>query len=358
MDCYIVCNTFPPSVSNVVRAPGLRAEQLAHQARKHFGRVYYLMLKTRFDMLSRQLADGWNLDTSPDFIVIHDVFLERFLNRIPRSTFVFTQVEFEPFFDAARQNHTVVYDVLAPRELEFAEAGKDVDNVNLVKYRHYLMSERAERVFVNGPKTIEHYREHFERREQVMNNPLCPLSTPTSPRERDKLLFFGSSQLWTDNSPLLEVMCDFLGQRPDIVAYLLTPEKRHEDPESRFISRLSLLPNVRIVNSLSYTAHMALLSQCYAAIDWSRPRSERPYSTSTRMIQAVAAGCAVFTNVTALVHYWRDFPGETSDEPPTLEKISHFVDAARSGEYAPALKDAAAWNEGILSDTALFAGLG
>ena len=32
MDCYIVCNMFPPLVSDVVRAPGLRAEQLAAMA--------------------------------------------------------------------------------------------------------------------------------------------------------------------------------------------------------------------------------------------------------------------------------------------------------------------------------------
>ncbi len=37
---------FPPLVSQVVRAPGLRAEQLAHQAAPHFDNVRYVMPKS------------------------------------------------------------------------------------------------------------------------------------------------------------------------------------------------------------------------------------------------------------------------------------------------------------------------
>ena len=175
--------------------------------------------------------------------------MERFLNRIARSALVFTQVDFEPLSDAARRRHDVVYDVFTPHELDVEGAERGDEDINLRHFRHSVMCDRAERIFVNGRKTIKQYKNLLSKHEHIINNPFCPISVDLPACPREKLIFFSEDISSVDSAPLFEIMFEYLSERPDVLSYLLAPGERREDKEGGLMSRLTLLPNLRIVNS-------------------------------------------------------------------------------------------------------------
>lgn len=356
MDCYVVCNMFPPLVSDVVRAPGLRAEQLAHQAKAQFGRVIYLMLKSRYNMLLRAAPAIQRVRAHPDFLVIHDTYMNEFLDRIDRSAFVFTQPQMRPLFERVIGRHAVIYDILAPKALELRCGGAAQNEIKAAENTHRFFADHADRILVNGSKNMDLFGADLERAgAKGHNNPFCPMVGELPEEERLGVMFFSSAQKWTNNASFLNNIATCLADRPEVNAYFMSALKPHEDPESTAISRLLQLPNVRRVSGLSYPAHLGLLARCACVMDWSRVNEERRNSTSTRLLQAVASGAAILGNAgTGLDAFWPDYPGENHEDVPGSRDISDFIDAALSGHHRDQIAAAQASNRQVLSDASLF----
>ncbi|WP_270725919.1 hypothetical protein [Shimia sp. Alg240-R146] len=361
MKCFIVCNMFPALVSNVVRAPGLRAEQLAFQARPHFDQVQYLMLRSRYDLLCRGPQVTSNLTAHRDFLVIDDARVKDFLNRQPPSVFVFSQPEMAGMLSPAIKRHTVVYDILAPKELELRSGKADATQIATAKRRHQTFLKFADRVLVNGEKNRLLFESDLADQKDVVTNAFCPLTPPSDspePPKRDHILFFSSAQKWTQNTPFLDAMAELMETKSDVKAVLMSPLKHHEDPESLAISQLIQIPNVRRIKSLSYPAHVSLLERCAGVMDWSIVNDERVNSTSTRLIQAVGSGAAIFGNAgTGLDAFWGGYPGATSQDAPNAAKLEAFIDDALAGTFAPDLERAGNWNRQLLENPSVFGGL-
>nr|WP_321365609.1 hypothetical protein [uncultured Celeribacter sp.] len=347
----------PPLVSNVVRAPGLRAEQLAFQAKTQMDRVIYVMPKSRYDLLARANTVIRSVNAHPDFLVLHDDKIDIFFERIERSAIVFTQLEMVPIFRQALKKHFVIYDVLAPRALEFIHAGASEEKIKQTETLHVECLTSADRVFVNGPKTMELFSEELSALKSVCLNPFTPLPAKNDHKAptRENILFFSGGQKWTNNAPFLKAMAEVLEHQPEQQAFLMSPHKHHEDPESVGLSRLLQLPNVRRVTGLSYPAHLALLKSCYGVMDWSVVNEERTYSTSTRLIQSVSVGTPIFANAqTGLDRIWAPFPGMTSQNEPDPEQLMTFISAAKKGQFDTALQYAKTKAAEILNDPSLF----
>lgn len=361
MECYIVCNMFPPLAAPLVRAPGLRAEQLAHQAAQAFDKVRYVMTKSRFDMLVRGSAVSHSVRAHPDFLILHDSYLRYFVDRVPRSVFVFSQVEMPELFNLALKRHYVVYDLLAPKALELRCGRADPKQIKTAEQRHRLFAQESDRILVNGEKLRAMNADLLDsRKDDIRDNPFCPVVPDARDKTgpRDRVTFFSSAQPWTDNRPFLDAMAQLLSRRSDLQACFMSAVKPHENPESIAISRLQQLPNVRRITALSYPAHLALLARSTAVMDWSRVNEERRYSTSTRLIQAVGRGAPVFGNGdTGLAHYWSGYPGLAAESEPDAAMLEAFIDTAAAGGYAAALRRAEKWNRAVLADTRIFGGI-
>lgn len=358
MDCYIFCNMFPDLVSDTVRAPGLRAAQLAHLARPHFDRVIYVMTASRYNLLTRQERASHGVRSHHDFLVLHDLYLSAFLKRIPPAVMVFSQAEYISVYEMALDRHHVVYDVLAPKALELRCGNRSQAEVARAELHHAFCAETAQLVLVNGAKN--HARIHADVPDgiPVTEVPFVPIPSArhSVERERNHIMFFSGAHKWTDNIAFLRAMVEVLHARPDIPALFLSALKHHENPESMFISQLAQLPNVRRHASLSYRSYHGLLARCAGALDWSAMNAERENATSTRIIEAVNSGVAVFTNAgTGLEDFWGGVPGETtSAEAPDPEQLIRFIDHARAGAFAGDLTRAADWNAAVLDDTTVF----
>lgn len=358
MNCYIFCNMFPALVSDIARAPGLRAEQLAHQAKPHFENVRYVMTRSRYNMLTNSNHLSHIMRSHPDFLVIDDTKMNDFLNRLEPSVFVFSQVEMASVLSSEMKKHRVVYDILAPKVLELRCGGAKQEEIQIAQSRHSTFLKRADRILVNGAKNLELFQNDLENRAQVVLNPFCPLPPADQKVPRDHIMFFAGAQKWTDNAPFLLAMADLLEHRDDLNVLFLAPLKHHEDPESVAISRLIQYPNLRRVSSLTYPAHLQLLRRCAGVLDWSTVNEERVYSTSTRLIQAVSCGAAIFGNAdTGLDHFWGEYPGTTSHDAPTAAQLETFIDQALAGEFSEHTTRAANWIAQTLGDPAVFGDL-
>ena len=362
MNCFIVCNMYPPAKLNFVRAPGLRAEQLFYQAKLNFPKVKYLMLTSRKKLLNsrgeKYVFKGFY--RNKDFIYIDDDLFEDFLQRIEPSVFVFSQLEMKSIILRAAKNNFIIYDILAPRHLElqcaegFSKNSLD-EAINLNK----LFIEISDRVFVNGLKNLDFFKDQLSKHKNVLNNPFCPLVTePAFDHSRNKILFFSGGQKWVDNSLFLQNIYECLKNMPEIEAIFVSDLKDHENPEAKFISKLVQLPNIIRYESLSYFAYKSLLSKVAGTLDWSSINIERKYSTSTRIIQSVGCGSAVFTlEDTGLDFFWNNFPGERSINPPSAEQIKSFICSAINHNYKNDLLDAYNWNLKVITNKKYFANI-
>ncbi len=360
MNCFIVCNMYPPAKLNCSRAPGLRAEQLFYQAKLNFEKVKYLMLTSRKELLfsrnKKYIFKGFY--QCKDFIYLDDDTLDEFIKRISPSVFVFSQLEMkEAFFKVRTRRHFIIYDILAPRHLEY-KCSNNFSNelVNeAIKLNSDLINS-SNRVFVNGKKNINLFKKELSKHKNVLNNPFCPISKkPSFNYSRNKILFFSGGQRWVDNSLFLKNIYECLSKVSDINAIFISDMKSHENPESKFISKLVQLPNVIRYESLSYSSYKVLLTQVAGTLDWSAINEERIYSTSTRIIQSVSMGSAVFTLAnTGLDYFWGDFPGEKSKNPPTPEEINKFLKKSIDQSYIDNLKNAFEWNLKVVSNKKYF----
>ncbi len=301
---------FPPSKADIVRAPGLRAEQLFQQAKLNFSDVKYLMFTSRKKLLYDRKKDYVfrGILNNKEFIFIDDDYLDNFLNLIDKSVFVFSQLEMDKAFFKAKKKHFVIYDILAPKYLELKCGQSSFSKIIEAEKLNKEFIKLADRVFVNGEKNLLLFKNELNKNQEVYNNPFCPLSIrPSFKNKRDQILFFSGGQKWTDNSLFLKNIYLCLEKMLNVDAILISDLKDHENPEAKWISKLVQLPNVKRYQSLSFNAYKFLLKRVAGTLDWSSPNEEREFSTSTRIIQAVANGSAVFTlGNTGLDYFWEE----------------------------------------------------
>lgn len=356
--CYIVANMLPPHFGWYTRAPGLRAEQLALQARKVFDDVRYLMFQERYNLIKSQQGVCVLASAKPDTLVLRRDAFEDFVARIPKATFVFSQADFVDEARAAAGAHTIVYDILAPKALELEVAGAGIVDVRRYERHHARMIEIASRTFVNGRKSQRLFASDLAETDHCLN-PFAPRpSRLAHDAERTHLMFGGEPQRWTDAAPMFDAMASYLSGDPGTPAFMISATPSETQAVSRAHSALWLLPNVTALWNLSPLNYGEALARSVGFVDWAPMNRERTYATSTRILQAVSAGVPVLHQAgTGLDEFWDVFPGMALEGSITTEAIGAFVSEARAGAYTQAVAKARESMRLIGEDGSVFAGL-
>ena len=88
--CIVLANMTPPHFGWGVRAPGLRAEQLAALARRRFEDVRFLLFLERFNLLRKDRGFAVLAPARPDTVIISIAKFADFVDRLAPATFVFS----------------------------------------------------------------------------------------------------------------------------------------------------------------------------------------------------------------------------------------------------------------------------
>ncbi|WP_108660407.1 hypothetical protein [Acuticoccus kandeliae] len=332
--CVIVANMVPAHFGWGVRAPGLRAAQLAHHARRHFDEVVFLLFLERYNLLRHERGAFVLASARADTTIIPAAAFPAYAARTAPATFVFTQAEFAREAEIAAPRHRVVYDILAPREKELTLAGAALDTIEAHRRNHARMLTLADRILVNGPRSMRLFAGDIGTRP-ARTCCLAPPPAPPSNWPRRLLVFGGKPQRWTDSAPLFEAMADLLTRRTDIAAAMISPPVADDEPHAEAHRRLLAAPNVTPLWNLSALSYAELLARTAAFIDWTPLNDERVHATSVRTLQAIAAGIPVLHQAgTALDEFFDAFPGTRLDGPLTPAAIEDFTAEAAAGAHA------------------------
>lgn len=355
--CYVVSNTLPPSFGWQVRARGVRAEQLAAQARLAFDEVRTVLFLERFQNLSADRGFAILAPAHEDTDIIPIGAFEAYVDRLPPSVFVFSQAEFVERAAYAARRHVIVYDILAPSEVTLRQSGASEQEIRQLQISHRRMLKMARRVIVNGEKSNRFFAQDLRDREHLVV-PLAPPLTHTAPRTRSHLLFGGPFPRWTDVTPIFRTMSAFAARNPHVPIIMMAPKGHSEDANALEYSVLWLMPHVTPMWNLSAQNDAEILSKCFGFVDWAPLNTERAHTTSLRTLQAVAAGVPVLHQMgTGLDVMWDPFPGERLEDPITPEDVTRFVTKAKAGAYEEAIRSAQAELERLRSDASCFEGL-
>ncbi|MEM8855219.1 MAG: hypothetical protein AAGD34_16050 [Pseudomonadota bacterium] len=356
--CYIVANMLPPHFGWHTRAPSLRAEQLAAQARTVFDDVRYLIFQERHNLLKSQQGFCVLTTAKPDTVVLRRDGFEAFVNRIPKATFVFSQADFVDEARLAAGAHTIVYDILAPKALELEVAGAGIVDVRRYERHHARMIDVSARVFVNGRKSQRLFAGDLAEADHCLN-PFAPSpSRDVDTAPRTHVMFGGEPQRWTDSAPMFDAMASFLAGDPQTPAFMISATPTDTQAVSRAHSALWLLPNVTAMWNLSPLNYGEALARSVGFVDWTPLNRERAYATSTRVLQAVSAGVPVLHQAgTGLDEFWDAFPGKALEGPITPDAIGAFVRDARAGAFTENVAKAQEAMRLIGEDGTVFAGL-
>lgn len=355
--CIIVANMTTPAMGWGIRAPGLRAEQLANLAKLVFDEVTTLLFTERYNLLRRDRGFGLLTRARPDVTLIEAADFRTFAARLPPSVFVFTQAEFADQAVAAADRHRIVYDILAPRYLELEYAGATPQSIARHHRQHARMLACSTRVLVNGPKSMRLFSADLEGRDAVLC-PFAPRASNVPPAQRSLLLFGGQAQRWTDVGPSRSALAEALGARPDIDALMLAEPIENDHGHAQAQSDLFQMRNVVALWNLSGLNYEEAMARSYCFIDWTPLNAERVHATSTRVLQAVASGLPVLhPSGTALDEFWSQFPGKLVGERLTSDDVTSFADAARDGAYTALVDAAAAVLHAARTDRAMFEGI-
>lgn len=356
--CIIVANMLPPHFGWGTRAPGLRAEQLATQARPHFDEVRFLLFLERYGLMRTERGFAILTPQRADTTVIHQGDFKTFAERIEPATFVFTQADFTPLARQAATRHAVVYDILAPRWLELGEAGADERTLERYRNQHRAMLQLARRTLVNGPKTERLLVSDLAGVDWVPSH-LAPTPLEVPAAERTHLLFGGKAQRWTDVTLSFNAMAAFAQRQPSVGIFMVSERVDERAPHAAAFGTLAMLPNVATLWNLSSRNYHELMARSFGFVDWAPLNEERIYATSTRVLQAIAAGVPVLHQAgTGLDEFFDAFPGERIGGTIQPEDVARFVEKARAGAYREAVAAARDRLAAYRSDTAPFAGLG
>ncbi|GAB5376160.1 MAG: hypothetical protein AcusKO_26220 [Acuticoccus sp.] len=355
--CYIVAAALPPRFGWQVRARGVRAEQLAAQARLSFEEVHIILFLERFDNINADRGFAILAPAREDTTLIPVGAFEAFADRLPPSTFVFSQSEFVEKAAHAALRHDVVYDILAPSEVTLRQSGASDAEIRQLQFSHRRMVRLARRIIVNGEKSARYFADDLREREHVIA-PLAPELTDAGPRTRTHLLFGGPFPRWTDVTPIFATMSAFAAASPQVPIIMMAPRGLKEDANALEYSALWLMPQVTPMWNLSAQNDAEILSRCFGFVDWAPLNGERAHTTSLRTLQAVAAGVPVLHQMgTGLDLLWDPFPGERLATPITPQDVAAFVAKAKAGVYREAVESARRQLSGLRSDPTPFAGL-
>jgi len=338
--CYVVANTPPPAFGWHVRARGVRAEQLAAQARLVFDEVHTVLPLERFYNLGAERGFSILAPAREDTTIIPLGAFEAFADRLPPSPFVFTQSEFVEKAVHAARRHTIVYDILTPSEVTLRQSGASDGEIRQLQLSHRRMLKIARRVIVNGEKSSHFFAKDLRDRDHVVT-PLAPELPPPSNRARTHLLFGGPFPRWTDVTPIFRTMSAFAAASPEVPIIMMAPKGLSEDANALEYSALWLMPQVTPMWNLSAANDVEILSRCFGFVDWAPLNTERAHTTSLRTLQAVAAGVPVLHQLgTGLDVLWDPFPGERLEDPITPADVTRFVAKAKAGAYTEAVRTA------------------
>ena len=355
--CYVVANTVPPDFGWQVRARGVRADQLAAQARLIFDEVRTVLFLERYDNLKAERGLAILATQREDTSIVPLGAFQAFADRLPPSTFVFSQSEFVEEAAHAAQRHQIIYDIFAPSEVTLRQSGASEDAIEHLRTCHRRMIEMARRVIVNGEKSTRFFAADLAGQEVVIA-PLAPRLPEPSIRSRTHLLFGGPFPRWTDMTAMFRTMSAFAARNPRVPIVMMAAKAQSEDANTLEYAALSLMPQVTPLWNLSARNDAELLSKCFGFVDWAPLNIERAHTTSLRTLQAVAAGVPVLHQMgTGLDVLWDPFPGERLDQPITPADVDRFVEKAQAGEYAEAVTAAQAALAGWRNDATPFAGL-
>ena len=340
-----------------MRARGVRAEQLAAQARLAFDEVRTVLFLERFDNLKAERGLAILATQREDTTILPIGAFHAYADRLPPATFVFSQSEFVEEAAYAAQRHQIVYDILAPSEVTLRQSGASEASIEHLRTCHRRMIRMARRVIVNGEKSSRFFSADLEGREVVIA-PLAPPLPERSARTRTHLLFGGPFPRWTDMTAIFRTMSAFAARNPRVPIVMMAAKAQTEDANTLEYAALSLMPQVTPLWNLSAQNDAELLSKCFGFVDWAPLNVERAHTTSLRTLQAVAAGVPVLHQMgTGLDVLWDPFPGERLEAPITPGDVDRFVERAQAGDYADAVRAAQVALAGWRDDPSPFVGL-
>ncbi|WMS42160.1 hypothetical protein RDV64_19140 [Acuticoccus sp. MNP-M23] len=354
--CYIVVNALPPHFGWLTRPDGLRAAQLAQQAREVFSTVRFVLFLERFNRLQAERRNAVLALARDDTIIIASAEFETFSSRIAPATFVFTNTDFAEEAGFAEQRHRIVYDITQLRALEVAQEGGGPDQVTIATDIHQQMLSIADRTFINSRALAERsitarlnrqspVVDHAPDRHAVAARRACLIAGEAAPQRGDP-------------GAMLAALTEHLRGAPETQALVIMPPPVPEAPHAMDYGALRLMANVTLLSRLSSVNDAEVLALGYGYVEWAPLAPTGPCTTSWRVLQAIAAGMPVLHQAgTGLDEYFSEFPGICLTGAITAADIAAFSERALRGEFdnsvARACRDMAEWR----SDRTLFAGL-
>ncbi len=354
--CYIVVNALPVHFGWQVRPDGLRASQLAHQARQVFTDVRFILFLERFNHLQSDRNGAILAVAREDTIIIASSEFDTFCGRIEPAVFVFLNTDYTEEAGYAEQRHRVVYDASAPRALEVAHDGGDASAVTTTRRAHQRMIAIADRTFVSTVDPRE--REDRGGKVRLNRQGVTGSAVRRNGGARSHLIAGETIPRRGDPSPLLAALGDHLRADPGAEAILIMPPPQPESRHALEYAALRLMARVTLLSNLSAVNDAEILSLGYGYVEWAPMNPVRARSASWRVLQAIAAGLPVLHQAdTALDGYFDPFPGVRLTGPITGDDIAAFAASAKDGAFDAAVASARTLMEGWSRDETLFAGL-
>lgn len=355
--CYIVANMLPPEYGWMTRAPGMRAQQLAHQARQHFKNVKYIIFFERFNMVENENGLFQRLSARSDTILIEKNFFHDFVHYADPSVIIFTQADFAAQAKMAKSKHLVIYDILAPKVLELENGDFDQKEIDDYRSNHAKMIDYAERVLINGDKLYHLLGLDFGLDANIYINKFTPVTALMDLQlTGDYIVIPATEQRWTSKDNFLKIIHSYLASNSSTKAFVIQANTSCTH-SNRYLSALSLLPNTRMLCPMSTNNYHEILAHSSCLLSWDRGTTERIYSTSTRIIHAVSLGLPVLHQKnTGLDSFWPKFPGVRLDSriSPSYEDVEIFIKSVHDGEYQSAISEAREEMRKVLSSTFFF----
>ncbi|MEO1105587.1 MAG: hypothetical protein AAFW98_17935, partial [Pseudomonadota bacterium] len=212
--CYIVAGGLPPAMGWAQRASGVRADQLAAQARLVFDNVRIVLFLERFDLVLRERGVAILAAPREDVLIIPIDDFEEFCQRIDPATFVFSQSDLVEKATQAARRHVVIYDIITLVELALKRKGASKGELDQFKMQHRRMLTMAKRIVVSSHKIAERLSGDLSGRNVVVS-PLAP-QPPSEPSRgpRTHMVLGGRAPRWIDRTPTFRAMAAYLGGRP------------------------------------------------------------------------------------------------------------------------------------------------
>ncbi len=357
--CYIFCNSLLPTMGWYTSGPGIRAHQLAYQARKYFSSVKFVFTE---DVLQSTLPtnsnrfSNWN--RHKDLVILGKNKVADFLSGKRDDVFIFTQTMYHDIAQKVCRNNTVIYDYLACKHLELQHISPyQADSAKAVEIE---MAKLSDRVFYNGGKKKKILMEYIGDGEKLFPNPLVPVDKLVNKTKAFDVCFGGEIQFWNNPAKLFKSMSRLMQESKNIKAafiFLGNGGKDLDQSYSAYISELILSRNVAVFSAMEYINYRTLIASSSIFIDWNVPTKEREMSTSVRSIQSIRESTPVILNKNTDITWFDDFPGFAFNDCPDVDMLKEVIDAVKTGKIDKAMLEADEQNEKMLHNASYFEGI-